>query len=1651
MDDDDSLAPDVTDLGFFATTVDEATPEETLWGGNPLNDFVPSHLVPDKENGNGKLGGRTPIPSPVVSGGNGDGMDVEGDEEVGTEDQAGPPRKKVALDGGNSGLESRHQPKQSSRKQQRNLPDNIMKLAQNRWRDVEAKGVGKICKKLWDAVVDAEFDHAVVSVVELSEGLEKLLWPHLTASSSDECVLLTALLFLEKLRQDASSAWSSILRSGSEEREADAKRMENLCSRAFAIILDSIRNTLQKSEDQRSLLFALVLVPFITSLLAHLDVPEVRSQIVRVTGVGIWSHVTGTARSEALKEAAHVKKAWERWSKRVNEADPPTRTQLVADAAFLPTLISYSLQLATTHPHPSNTDHLLSHVLDLVVDVLSTVPTRRYAELVVRDSLLAEEFAAATLFTEKRPDKTKGISTLLPLMLRRLQETLQHPIDPLTGAFLEPAEARTRHAKVVAQIQREAFSNPSWKQAYESLAMPGAGKVSDVSYVTQIVRDLPDDLVLELCKLVGVRTQRFVIGGTGTNYGKEFLAKTVGARLASPKGMEEAVEHVGAWPDETSLFTPLTASTPTQTPAGLPTSLPLPLPKVSLQYLSHPDALLRHLHLARIETFAAIRTDMEDAVNRMAPTYNADKGRTTFAGWARMAVPLEDCRISEVGPSRVLGADRKGGPDVPSYVKADVSFTLHRVSDVVRREWDALTPRDVVFLVNCGPRVPEATDPLGRLGIRYIRSAEILDLLDAQGKPVEGWSRAGGTRAYEMETDAGVPDVMPADAPTAPKWRRDDENDNPRKVSGVNRTYRVLLDPIKFADDRIRHPTPVDDPTQTFHSTYNLIVRRKPAENNFKPLLETIRDLVLQGGAGVPRWLQDVYLGYGDVKEVGGFGVEDPIRVVEVAERLGEWKALQTWGEEKGWRIVPKVDNLKTSAQAQNGHELLSPPYVLSFPPSLFTGQRTSSNNPNHLPFTPAAIKAIPSIGELDERDWQEKGSKAKAKQKKERQGKSESSGSEVVVRRYKETNMGPFPEDKRRKNTLQFTPTQIDAILSGIRPGLTLIVGPPGTGKTDVAVQVISSLYHNFPSEQILLVTHSNQALNNLFEKIAQSDIDPRHLLRLGHGEEEIEVQGDWSKYGRVNAFLDKRLRLLAEVEKLKDSLGIPGDYHGTCETAGYFFLFHILTRWDPYWSKVKNVVQEVRRSKSGDEQNLVTKARTLVTETFPFITYFTTALQRPLFTAEMTLDEVVEVAAGCFRHIRRVFDELEEVRAFELLRTNYDRSNYLLVKEARIVAMTCTHAGLKRRELVRLGFKYDSVVMEEAAQVTEVESFIPMALQIPEDDGSSRLRRVVMIGDHHQLPPVVKDISLQRHTNMEQSLFTRFIRLGVPFIELDRQGRARSSITDLYRWRYNNLHDLDVAVLREEYKLANPGFVHEYQLVDVGPFQGKGETEPLPWFYQNLGEAEYVVAVYQYMRLLGYPVEKIAILTTYNGQKELIKDVLQQRCAWNPLFGKPSKVTTVDKYQGQQNDYILLSLVRTRSVGHLRDIRRLIVAMSRARLGLYIFCNKKLFQNCQDLAPTFSKLLERPTKLSVRSGERYGETKRALHSSASGDKTASVFEIQDVEHMGRYVYQMTTEVIAWAKKQKAEREAAEGGSVDVEMGTENGNEVDVDAKIES
>lgn len=182
--------------------------------------------------------------------------------------------------------------------------------------------------------------------------------------------------------------------------------------------------------------------------------------------------------------------------------------------------------------------------------------------------------------------------------------------------------------------------------------------------------------------------------------------------------------------------------------------------------------------------------------------------------------------------------------------------------------------------------------------------------------------------------------------------------------------------------------------------------------------------------------------------------------------------------------------------------------------------------------------------------------------------------------------------------------------------------------------------------------------------------DIDERHLLRLGHGEEGLETEKDFSRYGRVNYVLEQRLELLKKVVKLQDSLGILEEHNYTCETAAHFFHYQVLSRWEKFKLEITDH-----------------RAPEKIEELFPFSVFFND-VEDSLFYGRR-FEEDLEIAEGCFRYIRDIFQQLEEFRAFELLRNGLDRTRYLLVKEAKIIAMTCTHAALQRENLVALGFK--------------------------------------------------------------------------------------------------------------------------------------------------------------------------------------------------------------------------------------------------------------------------------------------------------------------------------------------------------------------------
>ncbi|RDA93337.1 hypothetical protein CP533_0303 [Ophiocordyceps camponoti-saundersi (nom. inval.)] len=1260
------------------------------------------------------------------------------------------------------------------------------------------------------------------------------------------------------------------------------------------------------------------LICFLIYAFQGLDCAVVRKECAPLVSIGIWQNISNDRQREMLlDQAPHLRKAWRASLKRYEAADEATKKRLRFERSWLYSLLLDFMGVLHATGRESGEILYCERLLEFVCDLQSQLPTRRYVNALVQDLQLLPVMKLSPMYNSETNS-----------LLRELHGLLSHythfTINDQTGVQLNRNEAYDIHCASLNQLQRVAFRH--FKDKLTILALSNYSAIDTRDELVSLLEPLTDDEIKQLMSLVELRSTYPDVLKLPLDR-KLFMEILIG-KFERRKTFQDMAEAMTVLPTEQTLFDGVLRRA--QDYDG---SRPLALPKLNLQYLSAGDFLWRALVLYRCESFYGIRRDIEIALRRLRPGFG-EAGETQFAGFSKMAIPISKPTILEVAPPSV-------GDDLPSLVKAEILVDLQRMGGNVRREWDSLRPDDVVFLLAIAPPPTDAADSNNfdseckRLGVLLVRSAEILQITDEKGRHARGGpGRLDNKRRFELKLD-----------------RRAYARDAGQVASGKPGVYENV----------------------------NLLMRRNRRENNFKPVLESIRNLVLSE-TPLPAWFHEVFLGYGDPAGATYKHLDNRIKRIDYRDTFLNWQHL--------------VESLpgKTLEPGDTATDSFGPPYVLK------EGERLKE------------LSVKPS--------------------KKRRRGvelPAETQAETLEVSTYTPPNKGPYPTDAPRTNSVRFTPAQVEAIMSGSQPGLTIIVGPPGTGKTDVATQIINNIYHNFPDQKTLLIAHSNQALNQLFAKIVALDIDGRHLLRLGHGEEDLDIEGSFGNHGRVESFLDNRQRLLMEVKRLAHSLDAPGAHDNSAETAGYFNKVYVEPAWTKFW-----------RLASSDE----TKTPDIV-RNFPFFGYFADAPQ-PLFPQDADRAQVLDVAQGCYRHISNIFSQLSDILPFEILRRERDKANYLLTNEARIIAMTTTHAAIRRGEISSLGFRYDNVVMEEAAQITEIETFMPLAMQRP-IKGQMPLQRVVMCGDHFQNSPVIQSLAFRDYANLEQSLFSRLVRLGVPTVTLDQQGRARPSIAKLYQWRYLKLGNLPDVLSRAEFQKANAGFKFDYQFINVPPYNGRGEAEPTPHFIQNLGEAEYAVALFQYMRLLGYPAGKISILTTYAGQKALIKDVLSHRCAGKALFGLPKAVATVDKYQGEQNDYIILSLTRTSRVGYLRDVRRMTVAVSRARLGLYVLGRREVFEACPELRPAFDILLERPDKLMLVTGELW-PTERG---NAEEDTTVEgEVAMENVEHLGQYVFEMTNTRL----KQLQEEQGQMGGgpmldTVAEEAGEEQVADYDDDA----
>ncbi|KAF4127688.1 AAA domain [Phytophthora infestans] len=742
-------------------------------------------------------------------------------------------------------------------------------------------------------------------------------------------------------------------------------------------------------------------------------------------------------------------------------------------------------------------------------------------------------------------------------------------------------------------------------------------------------------------------------------------------------------------------------------------------------------------------------------------------------------------------------------------------------------------------------------------------------------------------------------------------------NDENPVGKGTKRVFKLALDGVQYMSD-------LESGHLDAYEQVNLLVRRKQRENNFKAVLDTVARAWHDANKEelLPDWLHDLFLGYGDPaaalhKSIYKVRAEKQL-VVPMGELLLDGEhALEAGGAEK-------LVNADDETQELNMKEAIAP---FTYVEDVCEGT--------------SFIRAYHK--------------------------KSLSAASPVV------------------SSPIRYTKTQVAAVRTGQCEGLTLVVGPPGTGKTDVAVQLVLNLYRTTPArEKILVVAHSNQALNDFFARIlALHVVNEAEIVRMGQPqlaneggaggkESEGAFHADFSHDGRVAFLLERRAALLAEVEQMaqwlikRDAARYAGLAGGSasysCENALVFYQFHM-----------KTFLEAAR-----DTSKLTSKDDKVAA----IVEFFT--------MRKGVAPNVVDALRQFSLDIESYFAELRRLQPLELLQTPRQRGDLYLIHHARIVAMTCTHAALNHRRITDLGLTFGSLIMEEAAQVSELDSLVPLLLACSngvtanESKTSSSLKRVMLIGDAKQLPPVVKSLALKNYAHFDQSLFTRLLRLGVPHIALDRQGRSRSELADIYRWRYDDLStgpkptlgDLPRVKSESDYQTGNAGFTHVAQFIDLSATSK--ERQSTPFAYENEEEARFVVALFQYMMGIGYRAEQVAILTTYNAQKELLQRLFRSQGA------KSCKVSTVDRYQGQQSDFVLLSTVRSESsVGHLRDVRRASTSFSRARLGLYVVGCRGTLEQAQELKPFLSKLMsiaekhdgDKATQLALAPSERAGK----------------------------------------------------------------------------
>ena len=569
--------------------------------------------------------------------------------------------------------------------------------------------------------------------------------------------------------------------------------------------------------------------------------------------------------------------------------------------------------------------------------------------------------------------------------------------------------------------------------------------------------------------------------------------------------------------------------------------------------------------------------------------------------------------------------------------------------------------------------------------------------------------------------------------------------------------------------------------------------------------------------------------------------------------------------------------------------------------------------------------------------------------------------------------------------------PSQKDALYLALTRELALIQGPPGTGKSYVGLKVIQVLLQNshlwrFSQEgiskgPIMVVCYTNHALDQFLEGVIKLGLSKHDIVRLGRQYKDPKFEQFslhykvWqarrqNKHGLLQpnvAVKSKALREFIDDDFVSDhchqyclflSEDVIFDLQDYCEISFPFrsddsddsmplqFASWLSEDLQPE-SKALQSIDEERLDDDNFESNKLYVAlgeerlKSFI-QNFERVDpmnpqqarrYLKDHLHPPKSTDRLPLFKY------CLNELLKEFQNQRPDKNQRLSNAMFKKKTKEIklgiLQGAKVIGVTTTAAARENDLLSQLQSMIS--IVEEAAEVLEphlVASLTP------------HTQHLILIGDHKQLRPKPTDYHFGMSHKLNISLFERLVSNDLPHATLKFQRRMRPEISQIVS---EHVYDKKL-VDHERTKTYEHVRGVKRNLYFINHNKEESSEDPDTKSYSNEHEAEFIACLCKYLLYHEYKRHQITVVTSYKSQEHKIRFKLGSKgIATNPSDGEYIRVATIDNYQGEENDIILLSLVRSnrkKSAGFLKESNRVCVALSRARHGLYCIGNFQLFQ---------------------------------------------------------------------------------------------------------